>query len=405
MLYELRESMHHLWAPWRDFASLAVASSHNSHTPTDIERSLLAGYELFERVTRRYEKPAFNLLTTAIADEQFAVVEETALERPFGTLLHFRREGEFDDPRVLIVPPMAGHFATLVRGTIEALLPQHDVYLVDWTNARDIPREAGNFDLDDYIDYLLEFLRVLGPGTHLMGICQAAVPAFAATAIVAANEPFYAPATLTLMAGPIDGRVHPTQVNQFATSRSIHWFESVMVDRVPSRYPGAGRMVYPGFIQLTAFMGMNPDRHLAAHVRFFEDLVAGDEVAAETHRLFYDEYLSVMDITAEFYLQTVRSVFQDFDLARGTMTFRGQRVDPGAITQTALMTIEGERDDITGHGQTEAAQALSPNLAPGQRRHLVQPGVGHFGVFSGRRWRNEIMPQWRDFIREHDRRD
>jgi poly(3-hydroxybutyrate) depolymerase len=405
MLYQLRESMHQIWAPWRDLAGAAAATSRNGHTPTEIERSLLAGYELFERITRRYEKPAFNLSQTMIWNEPVAVVEEIRHEKPFGNLVHFRREGEFDDPRVLIVPPTAGHFSTLVRGTIEALLPEHDIYLVDWTNARDIPKAAGSFDLDDYIAYLIEFLHELGPGTHVLGICQAAVPAFAAAAVISASEPAYAPSSVTLMAGPIDGREHPTQVNRFATSRSIHWFEDVMVDRVPSAYPGAGRLVYPGFIQLTAFMGMNPDRHMAAHVRFFEDLVAGDEVAAETHRLFYDEYLSVMDITAEFYLQTVRSVFQEFDLPRGVMKFRGDPIDPAAITTTALMTVEGERDDITGRGQTEAAQSLSTNLAASKRRHLLQPGVGHFGVFSGRRWRNEIMPQLRDFIREHDRRD
>src|SRR5688572_27744203 len=275
VLYQLRESMHQLWAPWRDVANAASASHHNGHTPTELERSLLAGYELFERVTRQYEKPAFNLTSTVIGDESVAVSEEIVLTKPFGNLVHFRREGEFADPRLLVVPPMAGHFSTLVRGTIEALLPQHDVYLCDWTNARDVPLEAGTFDLDDYIDYLIEFLKALGPGTHLAGICQAAVPAFAATAIIAAEEPAFAPSTLTLMAGPIDGREHPTEVNRFATSRSIHWFESMMVDRVPSTYPGAGRLVYPGFIQLTAFMGMNPDRHVAAHVRFFEDLVAG----------------------------------------------------------------------------------------------------------------------------------
>jgi poly(3-hydroxybutyrate) depolymerase len=405
LLYQLRESMHQIWDPWRSVALAATAPHRNGHTPTDAERSLLAGYELFERMTRRYEKPSFNLHSTAIGDQQVAVTEDVVLARPFGNLVHFRRDGDFSDPRVLLVPPMAGHFSTLVRGTVEALLPQHDVYLCDWTNARDIPAGGGHFDLDDYIEYLIAFMDELGPGTHLVGICQAAVPALAATAIIAADERESVPSTLTLMAGPIDGREHPTEVNRFATSRSIHWFESVMVDRVPAPYAGAGRLVYPGFLQLTAFMGMNPDRHVAAHVRFFEDLVAGDDVAAETHRAFYDEYLSMMDITAEFYLQTVRSVFQEFDLPRGVMTAHGVPVNPRAITHTALMTIEGERDDITGKGQTEAAQALCSSLPADRRRHLTQPGVGHFGVFSGRRWRNEIMPQLRDFIREHDRRD
>ena len=406
-MYEFRESLYRMWEPWRG-ASSAAAEMYRQFLPgnvPELERSVLASHELFDRLTRRYEKRAFGLTTTIIGGEPAGVVEEVVTQEPFCNLLHFRRERGDGDPRVLIVPPLAGHFATLVRGTVEALLPQHDVYVCDWANARDVAASAGTFDLDDDIDYVISFLKRLGPDTHVIGLCQAAVPTLAATSIMAAADDPQSPATLTLMAGPIDGRVSPTEVNRFATSHPIEWFERVMIDRVPQGYAGAGRAVYPGFIQLTAFMGMNPDRHAAAYLKFFSDLVAGNEGAAEAHRLFYDEYLTVMDLTAEFYLQTVRSVFQEHDLPRGAMVSRGRRIEPAAITRTALMTIEGERDDISGIGQTNAAHALCSSLPEGMRRHHLQPDVGHFGVFSGHHWRNEVMPQLAAFIRQHDRRD
>lgn len=407
MLYKLREWGQQARDPVNNAAGRAADEYRATSDGDDpgVRRAALASLEMFDRLTRRWPKQPFGLVSTIIDAEPIAVTEEVALSLPFANLLHFRREQAPPSPRVLIVPPMAGHFATLVRGTIDALLPQHDVYVCDWTDARDVPVSAGRFDLDDYIDYVMRFLRHLGPGTHALGICQATVPTLAATSLLASAGDEAQPRSLTLMAGPIDGRESPTEVNKFATARPIEWFEQVMIHKVPANFPGAERDVYPGFIQLAAFMGMNPDRHISASLNFYRDLVIGDEAAAEAHRLFYDEYLAVMDMTAEFYLETVRSVFLEFDLARGVMTSRGRKVDPAAITRTALMTVEGERDDICGLGQTEAAQRLAVNVPDSMRRHHVQPGVGHFGVFSGRRWRNEIMPQVREFILEHDRRD
>ena len=395
------------WEPWRDLAG--ASAIHLAEQPDEAlggqRQQMLANCELLERLTRRYEKPAFGLTSTVVDGEPVAVHERTVVSKPFASVVRFEREMDHADPRILLIPPMSGHFSTLVRGTIEALMPQHDVFVVDWTNARDVPAEAGQFDLDDYIDYVIDFVRLLGPNIHVLGICQAAVPALAATAIIEADNAVAPPLSLTLMAGPIDGRCSPTEVNKFAVSQPMEWFERVMLDRVPGNYPGAGRPVYPGFIQLTAFMGMNLDRHVGATMRFWEDVRAGGDASAEAHRLFYDEYLAVMDLTSEFYLQTVQSVFQDFDLAKDQMVSRERPVAPSVIRRTALMTVEGERDDICGIGQTEAAQHLASALPSEMRRHLVQPGVGHYGVFSGRRWRNEIMPNVRDFIRTHDRRD
>lgn len=407
MLYALRESFYDAWAPARraTAALLDMQGAAPGGHDSEFARSLRTGVELFDRMTRRWEKPEFGLHETIIDGEPVPVVVESVLDRPFVSLLRFRREAPRRDPRVLLLPPLSGHFATLTRGTIESLLPHHDVYVADWANARDVPLAGGSFDLDDYVDHVAELLAAVGPGAHVIGICQAAVPALAAVALMSAGGDRHAPSTLTLMAGPIDGRQHPTAVNDFATSHTYEWFERTMIDRVPTPYAGAGRAVYPGFVQLGAFMSMNLDRHVSSYLQFAEDLVAGNEPSAQAHRGFYDEYLAVMDLTAEFYLQTVRSVFQDFDLARGTMVSRGRAVEPAAITRTALMTVEGGRDDITGRGQTEAAQLLCSGLTPDMRRHHVQPDVGHFGVFSGRHWRNEIMPGVADFIRTFDRQD
>lgn len=407
MLYQFRESILRAWEPWREIAGASAVrvAEQPDEAFAGRRQDILANYELMERLTRRYEKPAFGLASTIVDGEPVAVHERTVVQKPFGSVVRFEREFEHADPRLLLIPPMSGHFSTLVRGTVEALLPQHDVFIVDWANARDVPLAAGKFDLDDYIDYVIDIVRLLGPATHVVAVCQAAVPAFAAIAIMEAERDPSPPRTLTLMAGPIDGRRNPTQVNRFAVSQPMDWFERVMVDTAPAGFAGSGRAVYPGFVQLNAFMSMNLDRHVEATLRFWEDVRTGSEAAAEAHRLFYDEYLAVMDLTAEFYLQTVQSVFQDFDLARDRMVSRERPVAPSAIRRTALMTIEGERDDITGIGQTEAAQSLASALPDEMRRHMVQPGVGHFGVFSGRRWRNEIMPNVREFIRSHDRRD
>ncbi len=406
MLYDLRETVLRAWEPWREVAATTAAALRSEDTEVGTPaRALLASLEFSERMSRAYVKPEFGLTSTIVDGDEVAVRERPVYSKPFVTLIHFERDVTQSDPRVLVLPPLSGHYSTLIRGTVEALLPQHDVYVADWTNAREVPVEAGRFDLDDYIDYVIEMIEFLGPGTHVLGVCQAAVPALAAVAIMEADRHPAPPTTLTVMAGPIDARVSPTEVNDFAVSHPMEFFKSVMVDRVPANHPGAGREVYPGFIQLTAFMGMNPGRHAEAFLRFYEDVLAGAEAPADAHRLFYDEYMAVMDMTAEFYVQTVKSVFQDFDLAKDEMVSRERPVDPSKITRVALMTVEGERDDICGIGQTEAAHRLASSLPDSMRRHLLQPGVGHYGVFSGRRWRNEIMPEVRDFIRTHDRPD
>jgi poly(3-hydroxybutyrate) depolymerase len=364
-------------------------------------RLALATSELTERLTRQWdEPPRFGLSTTTIEGEQVAVRERTAWQNTFCKLTHFERAVERRDPRVLIVAPLSGHFATLLRGTVEALLPEHDVYITEWQNARDVPASEGDFDLDDYIDYMVELLQFLGPEVHVLGVCQPVVPVLAAVALMAAGDDPKQPLSMTLMAGPVDGRSNPTVVNRFATSHPVHWFEQYAVARVPASYAGAGRTVYPGKSQLAAYVSMNPQRHFDAHSEFFWSVVAGDDVAAQRHRAFYNEYLSVMDLPGPYFLQSVDLVFQRFALATGELEHRGQRVEPAAISRVALMTIEGERDDISGVGQTQAAHDLCVNVPDSLRRHHLQSDVGHYGVFSGHHWREETMPLYRQFVRD-----
>jgi poly(3-hydroxybutyrate) depolymerase len=317
--------------------------------------------------------------------------------------LHFDRDeavaGKRYDPKVLLVAPMSGHYATLLRGTVEAMIPEHNLYITDWADARDIPVFEGAFDLDDFIDHIVEFIRFQGPNTHVMAVCQPAVPALAAAALMAAAGDPCQPASLTLMGGPIDTRRNPTAVNKLAGEKPVSWFESNVINYVPFPNAGVGRRVYPGFIQLTGFMTMNLERHAQAHMKLFENLVKGDCDSVNAHKTFYEEYLAVMDLPAEFYLQTVQAVFQDHLLPKGELTHRGQRVDCTAIRRTALMTVEGERDDICGLGQTEAAHDLCPNVPVDEHYHYVQPGVGHYGVFTGTRYRAEIQPRIREMIR------
>ena len=406
VLYTIQDSLYAAAAPWRAFAQSAAYFSSHPLSPisnSPLARSIAASCELFERSSRQWEKPVFGLDSTVVDGVEVRVTEEVAHERPFCRLVHFRRDRSQlhsqAHPRVLVVAPRSGHFASLVRGTVEALLPEHDVYVTDWANARDVPLDEGRFDLDDYIDYTIEFLRLLGPDLHVIAVCQPTVPVLAAISIMSSEGDSAVPRSMTLMAGPIDPRESPTQVNEVATGNSYQWFEQMMIDTVPCRYSGAGRRVHPGFQQLGAFMAMNPDRHYQAYSRFAEDLIRGDEAGAQAHRTFYDEYLSVMDLAGEFFLQTVKSIFQDFDLPLGKMSSRGRRIDPSAIRTTALMTIEGERDDISGLGQTKAAHGLCANLRPEQRVHYEQAGVGHFGVFSGHHWRDEVLPRVHAFIR------
>jgi poly(3-hydroxybutyrate) depolymerase len=345
-----------------------------------------------------HSRPDYGFKTTRMGNDVVGVTEESRFETPFGTLLRFRKDTAVSQPRVLVVAPMSGHFATLLRGTVATLLPDHDVYITDWKNARDTPLSDGVFGFDEYVDHLIRFIEVMGEGSHMVAVCQPAVAALAATAVMAEAGNRAQPRSLTLMAGPIDTRQNPTRVNHLAKSRPIEWFEKKLIDTVPWRYKGAMRRVYPGFLQLTAFVSMNIDRHINAHLSQFRALACGDVVAAEAHKKFYDEYGAVMDLPAEFYLETVQQVFQDFALARGQFKVNGRLVNPKAIRRTALLTVEGERDDICSVGQTMAALDLCTGLRISQKRHHLQSGVGHYGVFSGSRWAREVYPKVRAMI-------
>ncbi len=403
-LYHLYDFQRAALTPWRLTAEAVQQVFTHPLVPvayTRFGRAVAAGAEIFERSTRRYGKPEFGLHRTWRDGREVGVQLTTALQMPFCDLLHFRRDVEHDDPRVLVVAPMSGHYATLLRDTVAGLLPNHDVYITDWMNAAEVPLDQGGFDLDDYIDYVIRFVEHLGPDVHVMAVCQPSVPVLAAASIMAADEHPSAPRSMILMGGPIDTRVNPTRVNRHAREHSLEWFEHACISAVPAAYPGFLRRVYPGFLQLTSFMAMNPDRHFGSALKHFHHLVRGDGENAEAHRRFYDEYLAVMDLPAEFFLQTLKVAFHDHDLPRGTMTSRGNPVEPRAIRRTALMTVEGELDDISGPGQTVAAHDLCPAIPPEKRYHLFQKNVGHYGIFNGRRWRSEILPKVNDFIRSN----
>ncbi|MCC0032347.1 MAG: polyhydroxyalkanoate depolymerase [Brucellaceae bacterium] len=399
MFYHLYEMNHAALQPFRavaDVTKLFYSNPLNPVSRSSFGRSMAAYAELFERMTRRYAKPAFDLPETTVAGHKVRVTEEVVWSKPFGDLLRFKRdlpEGVDGGPKLLIVAPMSGHYATLLRGTVEAMIQHSDVYITDWTDARMVPRSAGRFDLDDYIDYVIEMLHHLGEGTHVMAVCQPSVPVFAAVSLMEARNDKYAPASMILMGGPIDTTKSPTAVNDLAQEKGIDWFRDNVVMTVPWPHPGFTRDVYPGFLQLSGFMSMNLDRHIIAHKDFYLHLVKDDGDSAEKHREFYDEYLAVMDLTAEFYLQTVETVFIEHAIPNGTMKHRGEPVDPKAIRNVALLTVEGENDDITGGGQTEAAHALTPNIPADRRLHYTQPKVGHYGVFNGSRFRENIVPR------------
>ena len=375
---------------------------------THVGRTLAANAEMFERITRRFGKPEFALQSTQIDGHKVEVKEDVVLEKPFCNLLHFNRKIKRNDPKVLIVAPMSGHFATLLRGTVEALLPHHEVYITDWIDARLVPLSDGRFNLDDYIAYVIEFIEQLGSDIHVIAVCQPAVPVFAAVSIMEAQDSSKAPLSMTLMGGPIDPRISKTKVTELAETRPLSWFEQNVISDVPLYYPGAGRNVYPGFIQLGGFMSMNLDRHVGSHMKFYQHLINGDGDSAATHRKFYNEYLSVMDIDADFYLQTVETVFQKHALPKGEMVWHDPKtnkvisVDPSKIKKTALLTVEGELDDISAHGQTTAAHSLCTNLPASKKYNHLQENVGHYGIFNGRRWREHIMPRLRHFFRSYD---
>jgi len=404
MLYQSFQAMADAIEPLRlmagGFASLLTLS------PKVIADSLVcqgasAACEVFVRTGLTHARPAFGIDEVVVAGVPVQVTEEAAVTTPFGTLLHFRKPGASEQPRVLVVAPMSGHFATLLRGTVETMLPDHDVYITDWHNARDVPLAAGRFDLDAYTSHLIEFLQHLGLRAHVVAVCQPTVAALAAASVMAAGGHAAQPATLTLMAGPIDTRVAPTKVNELAMSKPIEWFENNLIGSVPLRFAGAGRTVYPGFVQIGAFMSMNQGRHNKAFADLYWLRVNGEHAKADTIRDFYEEYLAVCDLPAEFYLETVRKVFQEFQLPRGQLEYQGTKVEPSAISRTALLTVEGEKDDICALGQTLAAQEMCTGIRLNRKLHHVQAGVGHYGVFNGRRWTNEIYPVVREFIHLH----
>ncbi|EXL06586.1 polyhydroxyalkanoate depolymerase [Aquamicrobium defluvii] len=404
MFYQLYELNHAALQPARAFADAMRSLYSNPLNPfsgTLIGRSVAATAELFERTTRHYGKPEFGIHETKVDWESVDVAERVVWSRPFCNLLRFERDlpaQRRPDPKLLMVAPMSGHYATLLRGTVETMLPHADVYITDWVDARMVPAGEGSFDLDDYIDYIIEMLHFLGPDAHVMAVCQPSVPVLAAVAVMEQRGDPFAPASMTLMGGPIDTRRSPTAVNVLAEEKGLDWFRDNVVMDVPWPAPGFGRKVYPGFLQLSGFMSMNLDRHIIAHKDFFMHLVKNDGDSAEKHRDFYDEYLAVMDLTAEFYLQTVDAVFISHALPKGELMHRGELVDPGAIRNVALFTVEGENDDISGLGQTQAAHDLCVSLPAAKRAHYMQPRVGHYGVFNGSRFRSEIAPRIVDFI-------
>ncbi|MCC7251669.1 polyhydroxyalkanoate depolymerase [Hyphomicrobium sp.] len=401
--YELAHALLHPVRLMTRAVKAQIETPLNPFASTEFAKNIAAACEVFEGMTRRYGKPEFGIKETKVHGLTVPVREEIVLKKTFCNLLHFDRDetvvGKRYDPKVLIIAPMSGHYATLLRSTVQEMIKEHNTYITDWADARDVPLYEGNFDLDDFIDYIIEFIQFLGPNTHVIAVCQPAVPALAAAAVMAANDDPAQPASMTLMGGPIDTRRNPTKVNKLAEEKPISWFERSVINYVPFPNAGFGRRVYPGFIQLTGFMTMNLERHTQAHVKLFENLVKGDCDSVNAHKTFYEEYLAVMDLPAEFYLQTVKSVFQDHVLPKGEMMHRGKRVDCSAIRKTALMTVEGERDDICGLGQTEAAHDLCTNVPVDEHYYYVQPGVGHYGVFSGTRWRTEIQPRIREMIR------
>jgi len=407
VFYHLYEMNHAAMTPLRMMAEAlqqAQSSPLNLLADTAAGRTMSAGLEVFERMTRRYGKPEFGLEETVIDGKPLPIVEKIVWSKPFCNLIHFERElgpDQLSGPKIVVVAPMSGHYATLLRGTVEALLPSADVYITDWIDARMVPVADGPFDLDDYIDYIIEIVHHLGAGVNLVAVCQPAVPVLAAVAVMEARDDLLRPASMILMGGPIDTRIKPTAVNELAQNKPIEWFRDNVVMTVPFPHPGFSRSVYPGFLQLSGFMSMNLERHVTAHKDFFMHLVKNDGDPAEKHREFYDEYLAVMDLTAEFYLQTVETVFINHALPKGEMLYRGVRVDTAAIRKVALLTVEGENDDISGVGQTQAAHTICINIPDTMRQHYMQPDVGHYGVFNGSRFRREIAPRIIAFAERH----
>jgi poly(3-hydroxybutyrate) depolymerase len=407
MLYQLHEMQRSFLTPlmqWADASSKLFSNPVSPFAHTPFSQRIAAGYELMYRLGKEYQKPAFGLDSTTIDGKEVAINELTVLEKPFCRLRHFKKdlpEAEFaalDQPTVLVVAPLSGHHSTLLRDTVRALLVEHDVYITDWTDARMVPLAAGPFHLDDYIFYVQDFIRHLGPAVHVISVCQPTVPVLAAIALMASNDDPKLPRSMTMMGGPIDPRKSPTAVNDLAIEKPFSWFENTVIYAVPGNYPGFGRKVYPGFLQHAGFIAMNPGRHAQSHREFYQHLMRGDDDSAEAHRQFYDEYNAVLDMPAEYYLDTIKTVFQDFSLPKGTWEVGGQLVRPQDIKNVALLTVEGELDDISGIGQTSAAHDLCSSIPPEKKLDFVVPKAGHYGIFSGRRWREIVCPKITGFI-------
>lgn len=401
MIYQMYQAQADIMDPFRRFArnSSALLRSVTPSQPYGIAlRHVTAALDVFGHSGTTHKRPDYAIDDVKMGNAIVKVEDEVVYATPFASLVHFKKDTERKQPKILLVAPLSGHFATLLRNTAEVLLQDHDVYITDWHNARDIPVSAGRFGFDEYVEHVIKFLEYLGPRCHVVGVCQPTVAVLTAVSVMAEDSNPATPRSMTLMAGPIDTRRNPTKVNILAKTKPLSWFEKEMTDVVPWRYRGSGRRVYPGFMQLAAFVSMNLDKHIGAQIRQFRSLAAEDREAADSHREFYDEYLAVMDLPAEFYLETVQRIFMDHELPKGELRYKGRLVDPGAIKKTFVFTVEGERDDICGLGQTSAALDLCTNLRPLLKRHHMQTGVGHYGVFSGKRWQNEIYPLVREVI-------
>ncbi|MGV3551083.1 polyhydroxyalkanoate depolymerase [Rhizobium sp.] len=400
MLYQAYQLQDDLVAPWRLWARtmLGMLDSGVKAGFGGMPGEYSAALEMLSRFKLGHTRPDFAIAKVMSGNTSATVTEEVALDLPFGQLLHFRKNIDAPQPKVLVIAPLSGHFSTLLRGTVETLLRDHDVYITDWANARDVPLSAGKFGVEDYVAYIIRFLEEIGPGAHILAVCQPCVQGLVAVSVMSAENHPCTPRSMTLMAGPIDPRESPTEVNEFAVSKSLKWFETQVISTVPFRFGGGGRKVYPGFLQLVAFMAMNMDRHRNAHRKLYDHLAKGEAKEAAKIKDFYDEYFAVLDLTEEFYVETIDRVFQRAELATGDFTYRSRKVDPSAIRRTALLTVEGGRDDICSLGQTAAAHELCSSLRPHLKRHHLQANVGHYGVFNGRRWDNEVYPVVRNHI-------
>ncbi len=405
-LYHWHEMHYAAIAPLKMFAMASKAMHRHPLSPityTTYGKSMAAAAELVERATHRYGKPDFGITHARVEGRNVGVHQETIASKPFCDLIHFKKDSNIKQPTMLVVAPMSGHHATLLRGTVEALLPHADVYITDWKDGRNVSLEYGGFSLEDYIAYTIEFTQTIGEGVHMLAICQPSVPVMVAASVMNEAKDPCAPLSMTLIGGPIDTRINPTKVNALAEQRPLSWFEQNVITRVPFNYPGFMRRVYPGFLQLTGFMSLDLNRHINAHVDLFKHLVVGDGDSATAHKKFYNEYLSVCDLPAEFYLDCIEQVFQKHLLPKGEFEYEGRRIDTKAITKTALLTLEGELDDISGVGQTEAAQRLCSSLPEDMRHHHVQQGVGHYGIFNGRKFREHVVPIIAGFINKHNK--